>query len=71
MAIASRSLPALFNLLQKTSLRYLTTAKPATAGKVVNLLFIGKLDEKIPVKAFEGESLLDVSQRVALDVEGT
>lgn len=42
----------------------------AMSREKVKLTFIGKLDEKIQVDAFVGDTLLDVSQQNSLDVEG-
>ena len=46
--------------------RYLSAAP----REKIKLTFIGKVDERIAVEAFVGDTLLDVAQLNALDVEG-
>ena len=47
-----------------------TTTRSNNNPKQININFIGKRNELIKTDAYIGESLLDVSQRNGLDVEG-
>lgn len=60
-----------FSLLESVKKSFSSSKRLySSTREKINLTFIGKLDEKIKLEAFVGESLLDVSQRCGLDVEG-